>query len=292
MSATDSDGSISSWNLDVNNDGTAEFSGSGPVPEQFCIYTYNNAGTYTAKLTVTDNNGAKAYDTVVVTISSHVNQPPTVAITSPDNHATVSGTISIQGTANDDNNVVKVEIKIDSGSWIQVTGTTSWSYSWDTTAVANGSHTIYARAYDGTDYSSIESVTVTVNNTPPNHKPTVEIIFPNDGMEVKKTFTIHGTASDEDGSETIQKVEIKIGDEEWKVVDGTTSWNYTWDSTTVDNGDYVIQVRTYDGQEYSSIDSIMVKVNNEKSGGGGIPGFEMVALIVALGAAMWVKRRK
>lgn len=33
----------------------------------------------------------------------------------------------------------------------------------------------------------------------------------------------------------------------------------------------------------------MVKVNNEKGGGGGIPGFEMVTLIVALGAAMWVK---
>ena len=89
----------------------------------------------------------------------------------------------------------------------------------------------------------------------------------------------------------MKKVEIKIGDEDWKVVNGTTSWNYTWDSTTVDNGDYVIQAMAYDGQEYSSIDSIMVKVNNEK-GGGGIPGFEMVALIVALGAAMWVKRRK
>ena len=75
MSASDSDGSISSWALDVNNNDIAEYSGSGnpPSTEQ---YTYNNAGTYTAKLTVEDNNGAKAYDTVVVTISSHVNQPP------------------------------------------------------------------------------------------------------------------------------------------------------------------------------------------------------------------------
>jgi len=221
------------------------------------------------------------------------NQPPTVAITSPANGTTVSGTVSISGTANDtDGDVQSAQVKIGTGSWTNATGTTSWSYDWDTTNVANGSHTIYARSYDGTNYSNISSVTVTVNNISPNHKPTVSIIFPSDGMDVKKTFTIHGAASDEDGSGTIQKVEIKIDEGEWKVVNGTTSWNYTWDSTTVDNGDYVIQARSYDGQEYSNIDSVMVKVNNEKGGGSGIPGFEMAALIVALGAVMWMKRKR
>jgi len=221
------------------------------------------------------------------------NQPPTVAITSPLNGSTVSGTVILVGTASDtDGTVQSVQVKIDTGSWINATGTASWSYDWDTTTTANRSHTIYARSYDGTNYSNISSVTVTVNNIPPNHKPTVEIIFPTDGMSVKKTFTIHGTASDEDGSETIQKVEIKIDDGEWKVVDGTTSWNYTWDSTTVDNGDYVIQARAYDDKEYSSIDSIMVKVNNEKGGSGGTLGFEMVTLIAALGAVILVKRRR
>jgi len=224
--------------------------------------------------------------------SPPLNEKPTVAITSPSDGATLSGTANIQGTASDtDGTVQLVQIKIDSGAWIEATGTTSWSYSWDTTAVANGSHTIYARSYDGTDYSSIDSVTVTINNIPPNHKPTVKIISPDDGTEVKKTFTIHGTASDADGNGTIQKVEVKIDDEEWKVVNDTTSWNYTWDSTTVDNGDCIIQARAYDGQEYSNIDSIMVKVNNEK-GGGGTPGFEMVALIVALGAVLALRKKK
>jgi len=216
------------------------------------------------------------------------NQPPTVAITSPSDNATVSGTVSIAGTSSDSDNTVQgVQVKIDSGAWIEATGTTSWSYSWDTTTVANGSHTI-----DGTDYSSIDSITVNVNNIPPNHKPTVEIIFPTDGMSVKKTFTIHGTASDAGGNATIQKVEIKIGDEEWKVVNGTTSWSYTWDSTTVDNGNCTIQARAYDGQEYSNIYSITVKVNNEKGGSGGIPGFEMLALLAAMAAVVLARKRK
>ena len=215
-----------------------------------------------------------------------------MAITSPSDGAAISGTVTIQGTASDDVSVEKVEIRIDTGSWQEATGTASWSYSWDTTTVANGNHTIYARAYDGTDYSSIDSITVNVNNIPPNHKPTVEIIFPNDGTEVKKTFTIHGTASDADGNGTIQKVEIKIGDGDWKVVNGTTSWSYTWDSTSVDNGNYTIQARAYDGQEYSNIYSITVKVNNEKGGGGGIPGFEMLALLAAMAVVVLARKRK
>ncbi|MEA2053679.1 MAG: Ig-like domain-containing protein [Candidatus Thermoplasmatota archaeon] len=214
-------------------------------------------------------------------------QPPTVTITHPSNNATVSGTVSIVGTASDDISVEKVEIKIDSGNWITTTGNISWGYSWDTTTIANGNHTIYARSYDGELYSNISFITVNIFN---NHKPTVDIIFPSDGTEVKKTFTIHGIADDVDGNETIQKVEIKIGDGNWTVVNGITAWNHTWNTTNVTNGDYVIQVKAYDGYEYSGIDSITVKVNNKK--GDGTPGFEMIALIAALAAVLLLRKRE
>jgi len=110
----------------------------------------------------------------------------------------------------------------------------------------------------------------------------------NDGTEVKKTFTIHGTASDADGSGTIQKVEIKIGDGDWKVANGTTSWSYTWDLTGVDNGNYTIQARAYDGQEYSNIDSITIKVNE----GGSTPGFELIVLLAAMAVVVLARKRK
>ena len=40
----------------------------------------------------------------------------------------------------------------------------SWSYSWDTTKVPNGTHLINARAYDGEKYSYTYSIQVNVQN--------------------------------------------------------------------------------------------------------------------------------
>ncbi|MEA2054595.1 MAG: Ig-like domain-containing protein [Candidatus Thermoplasmatota archaeon] len=218
-----------------------------------------------------------------------INEPPTVNITSPSEGTTISGTVNVQGTADDsDGTVQKVEVKINDDSWEEATGTTSWTYAWNTIGAENGNHTIKARSYDGEDYSNVASVTVNVFN---NHKPMVDIVFPLDGTEVKKTITIHGTTSDADGDETIQKVEIKIGDGNWTVTNGITSWNHSWDTTTVDNGDYILQTRSYDGEDYSSIDSVMVKVNNEE-GEGGIPGFELIVFLAALAAVLWLRKKE
>ncbi|TET90896.1 MAG: hypothetical protein E3J35_04470 [Methanomassiliicoccales archaeon] len=93
------------------------------------------------------------------------NQNPTCTITSPSQGETVSGTINITGSATDtDGSVQMVEIRVDDGHWTEVTGTTSWSYHWDTETVSNGNHTIYARSFDGWDYSTVTNVTVFVEN--------------------------------------------------------------------------------------------------------------------------------
>ncbi|TET89262.1 MAG: hypothetical protein E3J35_10245 [Methanomassiliicoccales archaeon] len=96
------------------------------------------------------------------------NQPPTCNVTDPINGAAISGTITVNGTASDiDGTVEKVEIRIDSTSWIEVTGTTSWSYEWNTTTVSNGDHTVHVRSYDGEDYSIEVSISVVVDNPVP-----------------------------------------------------------------------------------------------------------------------------
>jgi hypothetical protein len=93
------------------------------------------------------------------------NQIPTCTISNPSQGAKLSGSSTISGTSSDvDGTVEHVEIKIDSDNWNQVQGTQSWSYDLDTTVISNGVHTVYARAYDGNDYSDEVSVSIEVDN--------------------------------------------------------------------------------------------------------------------------------
>jgi parallel beta-helix repeat protein len=68
----------------------------------------------------------------------------TVAVTDPAEGATVSGALTVRGTASGD--LSKVEVQIDSGAFALATGLSSFSYALDTTTVANGPHTATVRA--------------------------------------------------------------------------------------------------------------------------------------------------
>jgi fibronectin type 3 domain-containing protein len=104
-----------------------------------------------------------------------VNQPPTITITSPLPGSTISGTFEILGTASDpDGTLQRVEIRMDDGNWMQVSGTTSWGYDWDTTSVSNGQYTITVRAYDGINYSSEINISIEVNNPDSGRQPDEE----------------------------------------------------------------------------------------------------------------------
>jgi len=102
-------------------------------------------------------------DTVTVTVSNGgggENTAPTVTITSPNNGATVFGTVSISVDATDpEDDILVAVIKIDG-----VQKATANSYNWDTTAYADGSHTINAIATDSGSLSDDDQITVTVNN--------------------------------------------------------------------------------------------------------------------------------
>ncbi len=96
------------------------------------------------------------------------NRPPTCVIDSPDEGAILFGSVQIAGTADDlDGDVEKVEINFDNGSWIQVFGTSFWTYDWNTTQFSDGHHAIFARSFDGENHSDVVMVVVSVDNYVP-----------------------------------------------------------------------------------------------------------------------------
>ena len=95
------------------------------------------------------------------------NKIPQVQITDPEQNDIISGIVFLSGSSNDkDGSIVRVEISIVDGEWLNATstGAEEWQFAWDTNAVDNGVYTIRIRSYDGEEYSELSEITLIVEN--------------------------------------------------------------------------------------------------------------------------------
>jgi hypothetical protein len=108
---------------------------------------------------------------VTVTVSNGPadTTPPTVAITSPANGATVSGNITVSAGASDNVGVAGVQFFLDGATPVGAEDNTApYSVSWNTVSANNGAYTLTAHARDAVgNRTTSASVTVTVSNVDP-----------------------------------------------------------------------------------------------------------------------------
>ncbi|MCG2825594.1 MAG: Ig-like domain-containing protein, partial [Thermoplasmatales archaeon] len=119
---------------------------------------------------------------------------------SEGSYVVLNAIATITGNANDNTDagtVQKVEVKIDREAWQTATGTTSWSFNWDTTGWNPGPHKIFARAYDDTDYSEVwvcRNVEIIVDPTLPDLTlSSADITFSNPSPNEGDLVTINAT---------------------------------------------------------------------------------------------------
>jgi len=128
----------------------------------------------------------------VTTPSGGDTTPPTTSITAPANGATVSGTVTVNATASDNVGVTQMQILIDGSVAASNTNSTSLSFNWSTTSVANGSHTIVSKAFDAAgNVGTSSTVTVTVSNS----GGTITELIGNGGFENGSTTPAPWTAT-------------------------------------------------------------------------------------------------
>jgi hypothetical protein len=219
---------------------------------------------------------ARALDGVstspVVSVEFIVDQLPSVTVTSPEEAMTYSGTLEVAGTATDDVSVERVEVRVVPGTWSTVEGSTTWTYELDTTSLSTGTHTLDARSYDGYEYSAVASVSFDVDQPPGVADLSLEVDVLYAGM-----LNITGSASDD---VEVLKVEVRVDEGQWRDATGTTSWWYELDTTTIDQGDHLFEVRTYDGARYSDVLNVTFKVDQPPT----------VTITVPVEAEMYKKR--
>jgi hypothetical protein len=95
---------------------------------------------------------------------------PTASVTAPTEGEMVSGaTVTISGDASDDVGVAGVQFKLNTNTLIEAEDTSApYSVTWDSTAVADGAHTLIAVARDAAgNYATSTAINITVDNTAP-----------------------------------------------------------------------------------------------------------------------------
>jgi Bacterial Ig domain len=217
-------------------------------------------GTHTVAAQASDKAGnvRMVSESVIVANATADTTVPVIEFAGPLAGSTVTGTVDVTGSASDDVAVASVELAVDGGSWQPAVGTTSWTWSWPTTSLTNGDHTIAARATDTSDNGNVVSETVTVQNADTT-APSVSIAAPSSGAFVSGTVEVDGSASDDD---PIASVRVSVDDSGWQLASGTTSWSWVWDTTGLADGTHTIAVRASDSSGNVTTRSESVHIDN------------------------------
>jgi len=147
--------------------------------------------TYTVHAKDAAGNQSVASNGVDVLIADTT--PPTVSIDAPAGGTTVSGTVTVTMTATDNVAVSSVQLEVD-GATVATLTTAPYNHAWDTTTVANGTHTLTAVATDSAGNATTSAaVSVTVDNTVPAGQFTASAYTATVGQVI--TFTDAHTGS-------------------------------------------------------------------------------------------------
>ena len=167
--------------------------------------------------------------------------PPTVSFSSPAAGATVSGTMSVQVGASDNVGVTSVNLSVD-GVLLGGDNTAPYSFSWNTTAVANGTHNLTATAQDAAGNTSSASISVNVSNLSDVTPPTVNITSPGSGASVSGNVSVLVSSAD---NVAVTKVELYV-DGVLKSTATTSPFTNRWNAKRERAGAHTLQCKAFD----------------------------------------------
>jgi RHS repeat-associated protein len=195
------------------------------------------------------------------------NTLPTATIEVPQANATVNGTVSVIGTA-DDANFSSYTLEVGSGAtpstYTKIQSSESITIDnslglWETDRVANGTYTLRLKAQDRAGNMSEASRTVTTNNADQDlGTPEIHITAPEDKATVTGNVTITATVTDNIG---VTKVEFLLDGSQIREFN-TTPYSTDLDTQTITNGPHKITAKAYDAKSNVGTDEITVTADN------------------------------
>lgn len=196
-------------------------------------------GTYTVQATAYDNvNLSRSSDSITFYID---NNDPTLSINSPDSEEIIGGIYNISVTSSD-LFLQKVEYRIDSGGWMNLSGMDpDWWVHLNTSNYRDGMHTLSVRSLDEASHLTEQSVDFYVDNT----NPTCNLVSPFEGRFLEGVFTFQVSASDTVG---IDRVVLDLFSDTVQTTlnQQTGYYEYQFNTLTISDGTYNVTAMAYD----------------------------------------------
>ncbi len=231
--SSDPDGTVSAYAWDFGDGST----GTGATP----AHTYTASGTYSAKLTVTDNRGATDSATQNVSVTVPANQPPVASFTKSCSNLDCS----FDASASSDPDGTVAGYAWDFGDGTSGSGATPTH-----TYTSNGSYDVTLTVTD--DQGATDAVTETVNVAVPNQPPVAS--FTKSCADLDCSFDASGS-SDPDGT---------VAGYAWDFGDGAVGSGVTASHTFAADGTYSVKLTVTD--DGGSTDSVTQSVTVAAAG--------------------------
>ena len=232
------DAYCSSSGLAAGATGSCTFTVTYPAAGSYSMWAQVDAGRQVAELDEANN----VFGPQAITVGSTAT-PVVVSITAPAANATVSGTVNVAATATSNVRISKVEFYVN-GSLKRTDTRAPYTYSWNTTTIANGLYSLTAKAYDTagkTGQSPAVAVTVS-NGVTDTTAPTVSITSPAANSTISGTACAAVSAND---NVAVTKVEYYVNG--WLDRTVTVSpFGYCVATTADFNGTHTMYARAYD----------------------------------------------
>jgi hypothetical protein len=179
--------------------------------------------------------------------------PPTVGITSPSSGAAIFGTAAVQVSATDNVGVASVSLYVD-GVLFATTTASPYVFAWNTTSLANATHTLSAQASDAAGNMGSATISVNVSNVSDLLPPSVAITSPPDGATIGRTVSVSVNASDNVG---VTRVELYV-DGAIKSTSTVSPFSTSWNTRKAASGAHTLQTKAYDAAENVGLSAAVI----------------------------------
>lgn len=243
-SAEDEDGTITSYQWSFGDGATST--------QQNPVHEFVTEGYYSVTLTVKDDDGATAVDSITIVVSSPVgNQAPTASVSASPTQGEEPLTVSFTGSGSDsDGNIISYQ-------WSFGDGASSSSQNPTHTYTNPGTYTVTLTVTDDDGATGTDSIIIVVNpkaKQPPTVSASATPTGNCDGMVSPLEVSFNASATDPDGS---------IVSYHWNFGDGTTSSQQNPTHTfyaALETDEYEVTLTVTDNDGLTATDTLTITV--------------------------------